>query len=63
MNPVIVIPTYWAESDEPSEIGEVGTYDHATPIAKPVPELETCLESLEQVRGVLRDGRGEVKRP
>ena len=54
MNPVIVIPTYWAENDEPSEIGEVGTYDHATPIAKPVPELETCLESLEQVRGVLR---------
>lgn len=54
MNPVIVIPTYWAEDDKPAEIGEVGTYDHATPIAKPVPELQTCLESLEQVRGVLR---------
>ncbi len=54
MNPVIVIPTYWAEDDSPSEIGEVGTYDHATPITKPVPELETCLDSLEQVRGVLR---------
>lgn len=54
MNPVIVIPTYWAANTDPTEIGEVGTYDHATPIAKPVPELETCLESLEMVRGVLR---------
>jgi glycosyltransferase involved in cell wall biosynthesis len=54
VNPVIVIPTYWAENDNPAVIGEVGTYDHATPIAKPVPELETCLGSLEQVRGVLR---------
>lgn len=54
MNPVIVIPTYWAENNEPTAIGEVGTYDHATPISKPVPELETCLDSLEQVRGVLR---------
>lgn len=54
MNPVIVIPTYWAEDDSASPIGEVGTYDHATPIAKPLPELETCLDSLEQVRGVLR---------
>ena len=54
MNPVIVIPSYWAENDEPAEIGEVGTYDHATPITKPVPELETCLSSLDQVRGVLR---------
>ncbi len=54
MNPVIVIPTYWTENDETPNINEVGTYDHATPIAKPVPELETCLNSLEQVRGVLR---------
>lgn len=54
MNPVIVIPTYWAERVQVPRIGEVGTYDHATPIAKPLPELETCLESLEQVRGVLR---------
>lgn len=54
MNPVIVIPTYWTANEEPAVIGEVGTYDHATPIAKPVPELETCLDSLEQVRGVLR---------
>ncbi len=54
MNPVIIIPTYWAENDNPTSIGEVGTYDHATPISKPVPELETCLDSLEQVRGILR---------
>ena len=54
MNPVIVIPTYWSEGDESHDVREVGTYDHATPISKPVPELQTCLESLEQVRGVLR---------
>ncbi|MGI6754533.1 MAG: glycosyltransferase family 2 protein [Atopobiaceae bacterium] len=53
VNPVIVIPTYWTtKEDEDNTL--VGAYDHATPIAKPVPELETCLESLEQVRGVLR---------
>ena len=53
MNPVIVIPSYWNESED-SGVGKVGTYDHATPITKPVPELETCLQSLEMVRGVLR---------
>ena len=51
---MIVIPSYWAESDEPTAIGQIGGYDHATPITKPLPELETCLESLERVRGVLR---------
>ena len=54
MNPVIVIPSYWAESDAPAKIGEVGVYDHATPVTKPLPELETCLSSLDTVRGVLR---------
>ena len=54
MNPVIVIPTYWAETDHIGGIGERGTYDYVTPIAKPLPELETCLASLEKVRGVLR---------
>ncbi len=54
MNPVIVIPSYWASADEPGELGELGTYDHATPYDKPMPELETCLDSLEQVRGVVR---------
>ncbi len=54
VNPAIVIPSYWAETDQPTEIGEAGVYDHVTPITKPVPELETCLRSLEAVRGVLR---------
>lgn len=54
MNPVIVIPTYWTQKVVAPSIGEVGTYDHATPIDRPLPELEVCLESLEQVRGVLR---------
>lgn len=54
VNPVIVIPTYWTKEAVAPRIGEVGTYDHATPIAKSRPELEGCLESLEQVRGVLR---------
>jgi hypothetical protein len=54
VNPVVVIPSYWTGHDEPSTLGEVGVYDYATPITKPVPELQTCLESLEGVRGVLR---------
>ncbi len=54
MNPVIVIPTYWARTNETAQVGDVGVYDHATPISKPMPELETCLASLERVRGVLR---------
>ena len=54
VNPVIIIPTYWAETDYMGGIGERGTYDYVTPIARPLPELETCLASLEKVRGVLR---------
>ena len=54
MNPVIVIPSYWSRTDGLVSVGDVGIYDHATPISKPLPELETCLQSLEQVRGVLR---------
>ncbi|MBP3894010.1 MAG: glycosyltransferase [Atopobiaceae bacterium] len=54
MNPVIVIPSYWSRTDDPVAVGDVGIYDHSTPISKPLPELETCLQSLEQVRGVLR---------
>lgn len=54
VNPVIVIPSYWTDRDRPAAFGEVGVYDHATPIDKPLPELETCLDSLEMVRGVLR---------
>ncbi len=54
MNPAIVIPTYWATNADDQVSAGVAVYDHATPIAKPVPELETCLQSLERVRGVLR---------
>lgn len=54
MNPAIVIPSYWTERDAPPVIGRVVSYDHATPIDKPLPELELCLDSLEAVRGVLR---------
>ena len=35
-------------------VGDVGAYDHSTPISKPLPELEGCLASLDRVRGVLR---------
>ena len=54
VNPVIVIPSYWSRTDDLVAVGDVGIYDHSTPISKPLPELETCLQSLEQVRGVLR---------
>jgi len=54
VNPVIVIPSYWSKTDDLVAVGDVGIYDHSTPISKPLPELETCLQSLEQVRGVLR---------
>lgn len=54
VNPVIVIPSYWSRTDDLVSVGDVGIYDHSTPISKPLPELETCLQSLEQVRGVLR---------
>lgn len=54
MNPVIVIPSYWDRSARPGALGERGVYDYTTPIDKPLPELETCLSSLESVSGVLR---------
>ncbi|MEE1273268.1 MAG: glycosyltransferase [Olegusella sp.] len=54
MNPVIVIPSYWTDAEYLPALGEIGVYDHATPITKPMPELEICLSSLEKVRGVLR---------
>ena len=54
MNPVIVIPSYWTDADWLPAMGEIGSYDHATHVTKPMPELELCLSSLEQVRGVLR---------
>ncbi len=54
MNPAIVIPSYWTDTDALPSMGDVGIYDHSTPITKPMPELEICLTSLEKVRGVLR---------
>ena len=54
MNPAIVIPSYWTAKSDPQPLGEPGAYDHATPYDKPLPELETCLESLDRVRGVVR---------
>lgn len=54
MNPVVVIPSYWTERSETARTGRVGSYDHATPLTRPVPELARCLDSLERVRGILR---------
>lgn len=49
MNPAIVIPTYWA-----ADLTELGVYDHATALDEPLPELARCLDSLDDVRGVIR---------
>lgn len=49
MNPLIVIPTYWA-----SDPSKTGVYDHATALDEPLPELARCLDSLDDVRGVVR---------
>ncbi len=49
MNPAIVIPTYWA-----SDPTQLGVYDHATALDEPLPELARCLDSLDEVRGVIR---------
>ena len=53
MNPAIVIPTYWADIQrDPRAPGAY--YDHSTDLNAPSPELERCLDSLEQVKGVPR---------
>lgn len=49
MNPAIIIPTYWAA--DPTQIG---VYDHATALDEPLPELARCLDSLDDVRGIVR---------
>ena len=54
MNPAIVIPSFWDRGDRSASLGERGAYDYVTPLDKPLPELELCLSSLEQVRGVIR---------
>lgn len=52
MNPAIVIPSYWAGQD--TDPLSPGRYDHTTAMGDSAPELETCLASLKQVRGVMR---------
>ncbi len=52
MNPAIVIPSYWAGQD--ADAFAPGHYDHTTDPAALAPELDTCLGSLEKVRGVGR---------
>ena len=54
MNPVIVIPSYWARNECDARTTEPGVYDHATPLDAPEPELARCLDSLDEVRGVTR---------
>lgn len=54
MNPVIVIPSYWADTQNDGTIADVGVYDHACAIDADHPELENCLSSLDGVRGVVR---------
>ncbi len=49
MNPAIVIPTYWT-----ADSSAVESYDHTTPVSAKEPDLARCLESLEQVKGVMR---------
>ena len=52
MNPAIVIPSYWA--GDRASLNAPGAYDHSTDPANADPELDRCLASLEQVRGVPR---------
>ena len=52
MKPAIVIPTYWAGNHE--DTLAPGAYDHSTSLTAERPELERCLASLEQVRGLPR---------
>ena len=52
MNPVIVIPTYWEQNQAGMLVP--GQYDHATNISDQNPDLDRCLQSLEQVHGIIR---------
>lgn len=52
VNPVIVIPSYWAASQ--AELISPGAYDHTTSLSERRPELDRCLASLEQVRNLPR---------
>lgn len=50
VDPVIVIPTYWA--DGRSESRAPGAYDHSIDLNRTDTELDRCLTSLEQVNDV-----------
>lgn len=52
MNPTIIIPSYWA--GRAADLHAPGAYDHSTDLNAAVPELNTCLASLEQVRNICR---------
>lgn len=52
MNPTIVIPSYWAQDD--ASLNAPGAYDHASAPTADRAELDRCLSSLEQVRGLPR---------
>ncbi len=52
MNPAIVIPTYWSDSERLGHPGSAACYDHATPIDAEHPQLEDCIASLQQVAGL-----------
>ena len=52
MNPTIVIPSYWAGGA--ADVHAPGAYDHSTDLTCASPELNACLASLEQVRGLCR---------
>ncbi len=55
MNPVIIIPTYWDDKKPNNQnLSTLKSYDHATHIDSEDPELEGCLQSLEDVNGVMR---------
>ena len=51
MKPVVIIPSYWADTIREIEESKPGSYDHATDI-KGTAELDDCLKSLQQVAGL-----------
>ena len=52
MKPVVIIPTYWDQSQTGTLVP--GRYDHAANTSDTTPDLEKCLSSFEQVQGLLR---------
>ena len=52
MNPVVVIPSYWA--DDGADAAGPARYDHATPLDAEKPELDACLASLASVPDMCR---------